>query len=287
MAGHINAESLLTEVGNYTEMKETCVHGTFFRRWASIQQEGLKTMGRMHVHFAPDEKGLRAGCEILIFLDAKLAMEKGMKFFRSSNNVLLSPGFDGVIPLFFFQKVVQRWTREPVWIPTRDVQSDVQQETSLPGYEAGKREQAHKSHLDRGEARSEHRQDEQVVQNSWCVRGSEEPRNRFLARCAGQGAARPPGGEDQDTARSADLEEEHCRLPLGLWRTSANEECLSNCKRCYWSNGMVEPATMRGSQPRQPAQPVARTVPAAESERGDGDTPVQTAPPMQGAERPP
>ena len=55
-------------------------------------------MGRMHVHFATNESGLRAGCELLILLDAKRAMAAGMRIFRSRNNVLVSPGVDDRIP---------------------------------------------------------------------------------------------------------------------------------------------------------------------------------------------
>ena len=95
MAARVKGESLLQEVRDYTELerkKEACAHGTFWDRWESIQREGLRTMGRMHVHFATNGSMVRHGCELLIFLDVQRAMAAGMRIFRCSNNVLLSRG---------------------------------------------------------------------------------------------------------------------------------------------------------------------------------------------------
>jgi len=123
----VDDESLLTEVSSLEELErrgETCVHGTYWSCWESIKAEGLKPMGRNHVHFAihvPNTgevvSGMRASCEIFIFLDVRKALGAGLKLYRSSNSVLLSRGFDGIIPPEFFLRVVQRWQNKQIWPP--------------------------------------------------------------------------------------------------------------------------------------------------------------------------
>ena len=98
------------------------VHGTYSKFWPSIKAEGLKRMNRTHVHFAPGEpgeseviSGMRGSCDILIFLDLALALQDGLKFYRSRNNVLLCPGNeDGIISPKYFDKVIHRKTREEI-----------------------------------------------------------------------------------------------------------------------------------------------------------------------------
>ena len=46
--------------------------------------------------------------EILIYLDVEKALADGIKLFRSANNVILSPGINGIIPAKYFLKVVDR-----------------------------------------------------------------------------------------------------------------------------------------------------------------------------------
>lgn len=94
------------------------VHGTYHKYWKFIAQEGLKRMHRNHIHFAaglPGEdgviSGMRSSCQIIIYLDLKKALEGGLKFFVSANNVILSPGNElGVIETQFFTKAVDRST---------------------------------------------------------------------------------------------------------------------------------------------------------------------------------
>ncbi|KAJ1679389.1 tRNA 2'-phosphotransferase, partial [Spiromyces aspiralis] len=58
------------------------VHGTNFKAWKSIKSQGLKTMGRNHIHFAPGilgeegvVSGMRVGCTVFIYIDAEAAMK--------------------------------------------------------------------------------------------------------------------------------------------------------------------------------------------------------------------
>eukprot|EP00928_Gymnodinium_smaydae_P073806 TRINITY_DN5693_c0_g1_i2.p1 TRINITY_DN5693_c0_g1~~TRINITY_DN5693_c0_g1_i2.p1 ORF type:complete len:229 (-),score=26.48 TRINITY_DN5693_c0_g1_i2:92-778(-) len=87
-----------------------CIHGTYFERyWDSIREHGLSKMGRNHVHFATalDAKsGKRGSCDMVICLNMELALERGLPLVMSANGVILSPGFDGVIPCEFFERAV-------------------------------------------------------------------------------------------------------------------------------------------------------------------------------------
>eukprot|EP00121_Abeoforma_whisleri_P005762 Awhi_evm1s5222 len=48
---------------------------------------------------------MRTDCDVLIYIDVPKAFQDGIKFYRSSNNVILSAGIDGVIPPQYFKKV--------------------------------------------------------------------------------------------------------------------------------------------------------------------------------------
>mmetsp|Transcript_67863 Transcript_67863/g.167614 ORF Transcript_67863/g.167614 Transcript_67863/m.167614 type:complete len:154 (+) Transcript_67863:3-464(+) len=92
-----------------------CIHGTYLKFWDSIRKEGLSRKTREHIHFTDLEtpqdqgqvSGFRASCEILIYLDVARAMKDGCEFFRSGNGVILSSGWNGVIPSKYFSKVTR------------------------------------------------------------------------------------------------------------------------------------------------------------------------------------
>eukprot|EP00933_Yihiella_yeosuensis_P024682 TRINITY_DN19132_c0_g1_i2.p1 TRINITY_DN19132_c0_g1~~TRINITY_DN19132_c0_g1_i2.p1 ORF type:complete len:393 (+),score=79.87 TRINITY_DN19132_c0_g1_i2:73-1179(+) len=97
-------------------LPKVCVHGTYRRCLDSIRQKGLLAGGgkskRNHIHFAPYEpgdgrviSGMRYDCEIAIYLDLKKALQAQIPFFRSTNEVLLSPGIDGVIAADYIEKI--------------------------------------------------------------------------------------------------------------------------------------------------------------------------------------
>ena len=105
-------EALLTEIREASEL-DCCVHGTYWENWAWIRQQGLKTMGRQHIHFthrapnAPGEtiSGMRSTCEVMVFLDWAKALAAGMRLFRSSNGVILTRGFNECVKPEFFSMV--------------------------------------------------------------------------------------------------------------------------------------------------------------------------------------
>eukprot|EP00438_Fugacium_kawagutii_P013536 Skav227871 [mRNA] locus=scaffold2896:49248:49763:+ [translate_table: standard] len=96
-------------------MPKCCVHGTCRMYLPSIAAKGLLAGGhrgqtlRKHVHFMPfnpgDKRivsGMRSDCEIAIWLDLTKALEDKVPFYWSANQVLLSPGVNGVIDKKYF-----------------------------------------------------------------------------------------------------------------------------------------------------------------------------------------
>jgi 2'-phosphotransferase len=114
------------------------VHGTTRRAWPLIEAGGgLRPMARTHVHFAaalprgweaPGEllgagaagegpeaegpaavSGMRTSSSVLVFLDVAKAMERGLRFWRSENGVVLCDGGEaGLVPLACFRLVEER-----------------------------------------------------------------------------------------------------------------------------------------------------------------------------------
>lgn len=113
VASLIDTEQLLDLIESPTDIPKV-VHGTDFNAWdRHIKTEGLKRMKRSHIHFAPGilgEEGVRSGMRssayIHVYVDAARAMADGIKFYRSSNNVILSDGIDGVVAPKYFHKVI-------------------------------------------------------------------------------------------------------------------------------------------------------------------------------------
>eukprot|EP00250_Pteridium_aquilinum_P014401 c21965_g1_i1 orf=107-1342(+) len=109
----IESDKLLKPIHSSDEIP-VCVHGTYMRNLSSILKTGLKKMGRNHVHFAsglPREDGVISGMrytsEVFIYLDSKKALEDGMKLYMSDNGVILTEGFDGVVPPEYFAKIAK------------------------------------------------------------------------------------------------------------------------------------------------------------------------------------
>lgn len=92
------------------------VHGTSRAAYASIKKSGLKPMGRQHIHFAAGLpgaggviSGMRASCQVQIYIDLERALSDGIPFFKSENGVILSPGDkSGCIPPAYFKQVELR-----------------------------------------------------------------------------------------------------------------------------------------------------------------------------------
>ncbi|XP_057532434.1 uncharacterized protein LOC130810408 isoform X1 [Amaranthus tricolor] len=107
----VETESLLKPILSAEEIP-VCIHGTYKRLLEPILSSGLKRMNRLHVHFShglPSQgeviSGMRHDVNLLIFIDTKKAMEDGMKFYKSENEVILTEGFDGVVTPKYFQKI--------------------------------------------------------------------------------------------------------------------------------------------------------------------------------------
>jgi RNA:NAD 2'-phosphotransferase (TPT1/KptA family) len=117
-------------------LPEVCVHGTYTRNVSSILERGLLAGGlpgaskRKHVHFQPLEpgdprviSGMRADCDAAIYIDLRAALRDGVPFFRSTNNVILSAGIEGVIAAKYIVNVVTKIVPPP-WLPSRPVKQE-------------------------------------------------------------------------------------------------------------------------------------------------------------------
>nr|AFK33903.1 unknown [Lotus japonicus] len=116
----VETESLLKPILSAEEIS-VCVHGTYRRNLESILGSGLKRMKRLHVHFScglPTDgeviSGMRRDVNVLIFLDVRKALEEGLKLYISDNKVILTEGFDGVVPPKYFEKIESWPGRQPI-----------------------------------------------------------------------------------------------------------------------------------------------------------------------------
>ncbi|KAG5538571.1 hypothetical protein RHGRI_019226 [Rhododendron griersonianum] len=63
---------------------------------------------------AEEIPGIRYNINVLIFLDVRKALEEGMKLYISDNKVILTEGFDGVVPVKYFEKIESWPDRRPI-----------------------------------------------------------------------------------------------------------------------------------------------------------------------------
>lgn len=146
----VDDESLLTPILSTEDLwaktaSRILVHGTYRRHLTSICNEGLRCMGRNHMHLAirlsnrhvhllgdgagesklgAEEatvcgdgegeggveviSGLRESCEVAIVIDLVRAFDDGVKFFLAKNLVVLTRGLGegGVLPPRYFLRVI-------------------------------------------------------------------------------------------------------------------------------------------------------------------------------------
>jgi len=121
---HIKDQELLERICDSSDLPEEVVHGTYMSCWPSIRKEGLRVMKRNHVDFARTlgrdaqvVSGSRSDAEVAVWLDLGMAVRAGMIFYTSANGVVLTRGFDGVVPPTFFRRVVAVETGELLWPP--------------------------------------------------------------------------------------------------------------------------------------------------------------------------
>eukprot|EP00927_Polykrikos_kofoidii_P076622 TRINITY_DN7368_c0_g1_i1.p1 TRINITY_DN7368_c0_g1~~TRINITY_DN7368_c0_g1_i1.p1 ORF type:complete len:466 (-),score=58.15 TRINITY_DN7368_c0_g1_i1:521-1918(-) len=99
-------------------LPQVCVHGTYVTYKDSILLKGLLAGGtrgkgfRKHVHFAPKAphdktviSGVRYDCDIAVYIDLRRALMDGVPFYISANQVILSPGVNGVVAPEYILKI--------------------------------------------------------------------------------------------------------------------------------------------------------------------------------------
>ena len=113
----LNDAAMLQPVQSASKLR-ACVHGTYWRFFDSIRQNGLNRMLRKHIHFSPQQygsqdiiSGMRSNCQVLIHVDVARCLAAGIRFFMSDNKVILSEGRDGVIAPEYFSRV-----QKVVWL---------------------------------------------------------------------------------------------------------------------------------------------------------------------------
>lgn len=90
------------------------IHGTYYRYWENIKINGLSRVNRVHIHFVDSSpisfsiiSGFRSSCELLIYVNIEKAFKDGIQFYKSVNNIILSPGNqNGVVSTKYFVKVI-------------------------------------------------------------------------------------------------------------------------------------------------------------------------------------
>lgn len=109
----VRPDALMQEITDPDEVP-ICIHGTYEKAFEMIQKSDLNRMSRNEIQMAvglPDDpevtSGVRQNVEVLIYVDVARAMGEGLRFFRSANNVICSPG---PIPPSCFAHVVHRST---------------------------------------------------------------------------------------------------------------------------------------------------------------------------------
>ncbi|RGB28454.1 KptA family-domain-containing protein [Rhizophagus diaphanus] len=92
------------------------IHGTNLESWRKIELHGLSRMNRNHIHFAIGRygdanvtSGMRASCDVFIYVNVPKAMADNIKFSRSANGVILTEGIEGKLDKKYFLKVIDKY----------------------------------------------------------------------------------------------------------------------------------------------------------------------------------
>ena len=107
------------------------IHGTYWKAWETIRNNGLKRMkGKANLCFQPGQIGnssnlpelvakFKNNCEVLVYIDLAKAIMNEIPFYKSANNVVVSPGdLNMRIPPRYFLKAVHisPTTGDQIWI---------------------------------------------------------------------------------------------------------------------------------------------------------------------------
>ena len=112
----VKNESALNKLDKYTIFNyPTIVHGTYNEAYKLIETSGLNKMNRNDIHFSIGfnwenqvKSGMRNSCDIYIEINMVYAFFNNIDFFISLNNVVLSSGIEGIIPVKFFKRVLDK-----------------------------------------------------------------------------------------------------------------------------------------------------------------------------------
>ena len=112
----VENESALNKLNKYTIFNyPTIIHGTYNEAYKLIEKSGLNKMNRNDIHFSIGfnwenqvKSGMRNSCDIFIEINMVYAFFNNIDFFISLNNVVLSSGIDGIIPVKFFKRVLDK-----------------------------------------------------------------------------------------------------------------------------------------------------------------------------------
>eukprot|EP00747_Dinoflagellata_sp_TGD_P101376 gnl/TRDRNA2_/TRDRNA2_168336_c1_seq5.p1 gnl/TRDRNA2_/TRDRNA2_168336_c1~~gnl/TRDRNA2_/TRDRNA2_168336_c1_seq5.p1 ORF type:complete len:171 (+),score=23.49 gnl/TRDRNA2_/TRDRNA2_168336_c1_seq5:77-589(+) len=97
------------------------VHATSLSSWLTIRYEGLRPMGREHIHVCAGMPGssdnIPEDAQVAIWVDLKRAVQAGIPFYLSANQVILSPGDNGLVSIEYFEQVKDLGSGQVLWTP--------------------------------------------------------------------------------------------------------------------------------------------------------------------------
>eukprot|EP00747_Dinoflagellata_sp_TGD_P101372 gnl/TRDRNA2_/TRDRNA2_168336_c1_seq1.p1 gnl/TRDRNA2_/TRDRNA2_168336_c1~~gnl/TRDRNA2_/TRDRNA2_168336_c1_seq1.p1 ORF type:complete len:854 (+),score=180.98 gnl/TRDRNA2_/TRDRNA2_168336_c1_seq1:77-2638(+) len=85
------------------------VHATSLSSWLTIRYEGLRPMGREHIHVCAGMPGssdnIPEDAQVAIWVDLKAVLDARIDVLRNSDDVIMIAGQNGVLPVKFFSMV--------------------------------------------------------------------------------------------------------------------------------------------------------------------------------------
>ncbi len=76
---------------------------------------------------------MRSDCDVVIEIDAASAMADGVKFYKSSNDVILTSGLNGVLSTRYFREVTDWRKKTTIEIPGKKVTAKKAEPVPCPG----------------------------------------------------------------------------------------------------------------------------------------------------------
>jgi 2'-phosphotransferase len=106
-----------TDVSNVSDVSTNTnyniYHGTKKEYLNSIIKTGLNKMNRKHIHFVENinrdkqMSGFKNSSDIILKINMKLCIEDGIVFYKSSNNVILTEGINGLISSKYIIEIIE------------------------------------------------------------------------------------------------------------------------------------------------------------------------------------